>query len=186
MKGYLELEKGYIEEDFVDFNQKKYAIVFNIASILIAFAIFFKFRIQSCPIFTISSIIFIAIGIFVFFTLHELIHGFFIWLFSKKRANYKISMFYASASAQDRYFDRFSYIIIALSPVIIISLLLIFLLNTLSLNLYNGILLVLALNVSGAIGDFYITIITLGKNKDTLIRDEGEKMHFYTKNPNKQ
>lgn len=181
MKGYLELEKGYIEEDLVDFNQKKYALIFNIASILIAFAIFFIFRIQSCPVFTIESIIFIVIGVFAFITIHELIHGFFIWVFSKKKAKYKISMFYASASAEDRYFDRFSYIIIALSPVFIISFFLLFLLNTLPLNLYNGILLVFALNVSGAIGDFYITIITLGKNKDTLIRDEGEKMHFYTK-----
>jgi hypothetical protein len=180
MKGYFKLEDNYIENEVIDFNKKRYVITFNIASIAIAFAIFFIFRVQSCPIFTVSSIIFIIAGYFFLVIIHELIHALFIWIFSRKRAHFKFSLIYASAGASDRYFDRSSYIVIALSPVIIISLFLYLLINLSSPDLYNGILLVLALNISSAIGDFYISFITATKEKETLVRDEGEIMHFYT------
>ncbi|NCD06280.1 MAG: DUF3267 domain-containing protein [Spirochaetia bacterium] len=155
--------------------------MFNLLSIIIAFSIFLNFRIISCPPFSISSIIFIVIGLFIFIIVHELIHGLFIKIFSGKKANYKFSFFYASAGASDRYFDKTSYIIIALSPVIIITTFLMILINLTPSSLYNGILLVLALNISGAIGDFYISAIVLTQDNDILIRDNGESMHFYTK-----
>ncbi len=181
MKGVFELDKNYKQESFVDFNKKRFAIPFTLGSILIAFAIFFKFRIVSCPAFTLGSLIFFGVGIFAFIIIHELIHGFFIWLFSKKRAHYNFSLLYASAGASDRYFDKSSYIVIALAPVIIISTFLLILINYLPTSLYNGALLVFALNVSGAIGDFYISILIASKDESVLVRDEGESMYFYTK-----
>ncbi len=181
MKGYFSLDSDYSETRFINFNEKKYIIIFNLLSIIIAFSIFLNFRIISCPPFSISSIIFIVIGLFIFIIVHELIHGLFIKIFSGKKANYKFSFFYASAGASDRYFDKTSYIIIALSPVIIITTFLMILINLTPSSLYNGILLVLALNISGAIGDFYISAIVLTQDNDILIRDNGESMHFYTK-----
>ncbi len=181
MKGYFSLDSDYSETRFINFNEKKYIIIFNLLSIIIAFSIFLNFRIISCPPFSISSIIFIVIGLFIFIIVHELIHGLFIKIFSGKKANYKFSFFYASAGASDRYFDKTSYIIIALSPVIIITTFLMILINLTPSSLYNGILLVLALNISGAIGDFYISAIVLTQENNILIRDNGESMHFYTK-----
>lgn len=181
MKGYFSIDNSYSETRFINFNEKKYIIIFNLLSIIIAFSIFLKFRIISCPPFSISSIIFIAVGLISFIIIHELIHGLFIRIFSGKKANYKFSVFYASAGASDRYFDKTAYIIIALSPVIIITTFLLLLFNFTPITLYNGILLVLALNISGAIGDFYISAIVLTQGKDLLIRDNGESMSFYTK-----
>ncbi len=181
MIGIFQLKENYKEAAFVDFNKKRYLISFNIGAIVIALGLFYIFQIQTCPLFSLSGIIFAAIGLFAFIVIHELIHGLFIWIFSKKKAIYKFSFFYASAGASDRYFDKSAYIIIALSPVIIISIFLITLMNIVPTNLYNAILLVFAFNVSGAIGDFYITLITLFKPKDTFINDQGESMHFYTK-----
>ncbi|MGD1821239.1 MAG: DUF3267 domain-containing protein [Pleomorphochaeta sp.] len=181
MKAFYELPKEYQIYKTIDLNKKKYLILFNLFVILVSLIIFSTFKINSCPLFSIRSFIVLAIGIYLSIIIHELIHGIFIWLFSKKRAKYKISFFYASAGAKDRYFDKYSYIIIAIAPLIILSFLLFILLYSLPLEYYNSILLILALSASGSIGDIYMTIITLLCPDNILINDSGEIMHFYKK-----
>ncbi len=183
MKAIFELNDNYKEIQYIDFNKKKYLISFNILIIIFTFLFFYTLRISMCPLFSIKSIIVLVILLYVFMLLHELIHGFFIKVFSKKKAIYNFTFFYASAGAKDRYFDKSSYIIIALAPVIILSIILLLILNNVSVEYYNAMLLLFALNFSGAIGDLYISLITLLKPKDTFILDEGESMHFYTKTP---
>ena len=183
MKNNFELPKGYNEYLSVDFNTKKYLISFNIFVVVVTLTIFSVFKIDQCPLFSIRSGIVLIIGMFTMIIIHELIHGLFIHIFSKKRATYKISFFYASAGASDRYFDKIEYITIALAPVIILSIIYILLMNILSIEYYNAILFIFAISFGSAIGDFYISVLTLFQPKFIIINDEGEKMHFYTKTP---
>lgn len=185
MKAFFELSEEYTKTQTIDFNKKRYIIGFNIFVIALAFSIFNLFKINQCPLFSIKSLIVFIIGIYLSIILHELIHGLFIYIFSKKKAKYKFSFFYASAGAEDRYFDKTSYIIIALSPAIFLSLFLLIILSFIDIEYFNSILLILALSFSGAIGDFYISIITFFKPSDVLINDSGEKMQFFTKTTQK-
>lgn len=177
----FELPESYKEYLYIDFNEKKYLISFNIFVIIVTLSIFYMFKIDQCPLFSLKSGIVLIIGMFTMIIIHELIHGLFIHIFSKKRASYKMSFFYASAGAADRYFDKIEYIIIALAPVVILSIIYLSLINILSIEYYNALLLIFAISFGSAIGDFYISSLTLFQPKDIIVNDEGEKMHFYTK-----
>ncbi len=179
MKAIYNLPNNYKLIKKIDFNKKRYLISFNLFVIICSLLIFELFKLDICPLFTLKSLIFFALGIYISIFLHELIHGFFIWLFSKKKATYKFSVFYASAGASDRYFDKASYIIIALAPVIFLSILIIVLINFIFIEYYNSLVLILALTFSGAIGDFYISIVALMYPQNTYINDEGEKMNIF-------
>jgi hypothetical protein len=110
---------------------------------------------------------------------HELIHGLFFWIFTRKRPSYGFKGLYAYAAAPDFYIPRNQFILIGLAPFVVMSLVGIALLPFTSLGVALTIVLILTMNAAGAVGDFYVVGVLLAQAPSTMIRDFGDGMAFY-------
>lgn len=131
---------------------------------------------------TIGAFCFMAAGILVYFLAHEWVHGVFIRLFTGKNAEFgfqlKKGMAYAYSQA---YFPRGQYIVIALGPLVVWTVILGLLLKDVPDSWFWYLYVIQIVNVSGAVGDLYVTWLTLGMPKETLIRDNGMEMKYFVK-----
>jgi hypothetical protein len=125
--------------------------------------------------------------------LHELVHGIAIrWARHKPyygakyadigRFKIPIVLF---ATADDALFRRNQFIVIALAPAIIITLLGMALVTLLPDYLSYYIMLAVMLNGSGAVGDFWMTVIVLRYPPDALVRDEADSVRIYARHDSK-
>lgn len=117
-------------------------------------------------------------AIAIYMVLHELIHGIFMKRYSGVKPRYGFTGMYAYAGS-DAYFDRKSYIIIALAPVVIWGVVLALLLVLLPREWFWLLYLIQIINLSGAAGDIYITYKMLRMPKDILVCDAGVSMRVY-------
>lgn len=116
--------------------------------------------------------------------LHEGIHALFFWIFSKKKPVVGIKGFYAFAAMPGWYFPRNQYILIGISPLIVITLVGILLLVIMPISTLNLILIGLILNASGAVGDLFVVIWLLTKPVNTLALDQIDTIEFYVPQSN--
>lgn len=115
---------------------------------------------------------------------HELIHGLFFYIFSREKITYGLTLSYAYAGNPNYYFGRNSYLIIGLAPAVLLNAVLLlgvaFTSGGLSMIFYQ----LFVVHFAGCVGDFYISALLLLKYPvDTLIRDSGVSMEFYTQAP---
>jgi hypothetical protein len=111
--------------------------------------------------------------------IHELIHGLFFWIFTRKRPLYGFKGIYAYAAAPDFYIPRDQFLLIGLAPFVLISLLGIALLPFTSLAVALTLVLIMTMNAAGAVGDFYAVGFLLTQPSTALIRDFGDGMVYY-------
>lgn len=124
------------------------------------------------------KIVVLAAAMVVYMVLHELAHGVFIKKYSGRRAAYGVGIGYAYAGSE-AYFNKKSYIIIALAPVVIWGLVLLAL-NLLLPSFWFWVVYgVQILNISGAAGDYYVTYKMLQMPPDILVQDSGTSMIIY-------
>lgn len=116
--------------------------------------------------------------------LHEGIHALFFWIFSKQKPVVGIKGFYAFTAMPGWYFPRNQYILIGISPLIVITLVGIFLLVIMPISTLNLILIGLILNASGAVGDLFVVIWLLTKPVNTLALDQIDTIEFYVPQSN--
>ena len=121
-----------------------------------------------------------ALGTVVYIVLHELTHGVFMRAFSKERVKYGFTGMYAYAGSE-AYFPVPQYIIIALAPVVIWGVALLLLNLFLPLSVFWGVYFIQLENISGAAGDFYVTVRFLREKRDVLIQDSGVSMRVFAK-----
>lgn len=81
--------------------------------------IFYVNSFQNLPI--IFDFIFLAV-IFLVLYLHELIHAFFFYMFTKEKPVIGIKSIYAFAAAPEWYINKNEYLIISLSPMVLITI----------------------------------------------------------------
>lgn len=183
-----------LPEDFVEIQQinlltnKKQLLTVNGIALLIAVIMFvggaflhpFSIGIVNgaWKILLVKIIIFLLLVV-VYMILHELVHGFFIKKFSGKKADYGFGLGYAYAGSK-AYFNKKSYIIIALAPIIVWGIVLL-VFNILFPGWFWVIYGIQILNVSGAAGDFFVTYKVLKLSKDILVKDSGTSMIVYQK-----
>lgn len=120
----------------------------------------------------------LAPAMIIYIITHELIHGIFIRHFSKMKPKYGFTGMYAYAGST-AFFDKKSYRIIALAPVIIWFVILLILNLALPMNAFWFIYIIQIVNLSGAAGDFYVTWLLNSFPEDVLIHDSGFSMEFY-------
>ena len=120
------------------------------------------------------------LSIFVVLTLHELVHGFFFWVFTKSRPLFGFKGAYAYAAAPDWYFSRGEYLVVGLSPLVVISLVGILLMPVFPVQWMWVLIAALVMNASGAVGDLAVCGWLLLKPKSLLIRDFGDVIHIYS------
>jgi hypothetical protein len=130
----------------------------------------------------ISLRFFVLLGvIFVMVVLHEAIHGLFFRLLTGGKAKFAFKGAYAYAAAPDWYLHKGPYLVVSLAPLVLITVLGVILLVFVPDSWLVPLMLLVAMNASGAVGDLYVFFLLVRKPEDVLVRDFGEQMEIYTR-----
>ena len=114
----------------------------------------------------------------VYMIMHELIHGVFLKLFSSVKPKY-FARFPFLCTGSEAYFNKRSFSIIALAPVVIWGILLVAMLIFLPTNYFLSVFIVTTLNFAGAAGD-YFQVCTISKlSPRALIQDDGKETKVF-------
>ena len=122
----------------------------------------------------------LLVAIVTYMILHELVHGIVMKCCGTKQVKYGFTGIYAFAGSQD-YYDKKSYITIALAPVIVWGLVLVVVQLLVSVEWLWVVYLVQICNISGAAGDLYVTVRFSRLPFDILVQDYGVGMTVYSK-----
>lgn len=120
------------------------------------------------------------LGSAAYLLLHEAVHGVCIWGYVRRRPSFGFGGGYAWTGLKDAYFDKRSYLVIALSPVVLWGAVLLGLAAALP-AWFPAIWFVQAINLGGAAGDYYVAHALGSLPEDTLCNDTGVAMKFYVK-----
>jgi hypothetical protein len=125
--------------------------------------------------FVISVLAVFAVVIVV----HELFHGLFFWIFTRRRPRFGMGGWYAFASAPGWYFPRRQYLVIGLAPVVALSVIGMVLLAILPAGMIIITLFAVVLNAASSVGDLWIIFRLLLERRPVVVEDEGDGMYFY-------
>jgi hypothetical protein len=110
--------------------------------------------------------------------LHELVHGFFFWLFTRERPKFGFKGPYAYAAAPDWYLPRNQHLVVGLAPFVLITLAGLLLLIV-SPATISALLLAVVANAGGAAGDILVACWLLTQPRTTLVHDAGDAISIY-------
>jgi len=185
----FELPQGYAEIRKIDLAEnKKASFLVNIVAFGILILLFFIGLFFGPPTVIILddflnlllNLLGMWLAIVLYIVAHEFVHGIFIKKYSGKRAKYGFTGAYAFAGS-DAYFNKRQYIVIALAPVVLWGVIF-FLLNIfLPVEWFWPVYLVQMMNISGAVGDIYVTRQVCKLPADLLIKDAGVSMTMYSR-----
>lgn len=190
MKAVSQLPDGYREIYAVDLQKdKKLSLLVNglatLIGVLLAVPMHFV-----VPIFTLFDMsqgmgaYFLRFGVLMvaivaYMVAHELVHGAAMKLCGTKRVKYGYTGLYAFAGSED-YYDKAAYLFIALAPVVLWGIVLLVLQFCVPTSWFWVVYLVQITNLSGAAGDYYVTVRFSRLPKDILVRDSGVSMCVYS------
>lgn len=117
----------------------------------------------------------------IYMVLHELVHGITMKLCGTKKVRYGFTGMYAFAGSDD-YYDKKSYITIALAPVVLWGVVIAIVNFFVPREWFWVVYFLQIMNISGAAGDMYVTFKFAKMPKDILVRDHGVGMKVYSKN----
>ncbi len=190
MQNTFTLPQNYSKAFGIDLQKdKKLAIIVNVAAVVIAVVMFIpainlvsvkSFYNLESPLKSMLNLLIIFGFMVIYMILHELVHGVCIKYFSKKKARYGFTGLYAFAGS-DCYFNKKSYIIIALAPVVLWGAVLALLNVLLPIEYFWFVYLLQIINISGATGDLYVTMKFCRLPSDILVQDTGVAMTVFTK-----
>lgn len=170
-------------------NDKKIAVVLNVVSLLIGavMAVPMHFYIPITTLFDFSQgflVYFIRFAVLllsmiVYLILHEAVHGVAMKICGTKKVKYGFTGLYAFAGSDD-FYDKKSYIFIALAPVVLWGIVLLVMNLFVSQNWFWVVYFIQIFNISGAAGDFYVTAKFSKMPDDILISDSGVGMKVYS------
>jgi predicted metal-dependent HD superfamily phosphohydrolase len=185
------LPPNYSLAGSIDLEQRKTAIGLNLVGLALLFVfgwIFLRIAEAIRPEFSSSSLLEIAaqselwlilLGLAAALLLHELVHGFFFWLFTGERPKLGIHALYAFAAAPDWYLPRGRFIVTAAAPFVLITTAGLLLLTVVSTSLVAVLLLALIANAAGSVGDLVVIGWLLLQPSTAMIRDSGPKITLY-------
>ena len=128
---------------------------------------------------TFFKIIITLAGIFIYTCLHEAVHGIFMKIFGGKKVVYGFKMGCAYAGSDD-FFKKRPYMVIALAPVVIWGIVLLFLTVKLGEDWFWVVYFIQVVNVAGAAGDFYVFYKLIPIPSDALVTDSGTDIKVYS------
>lgn len=116
----------------------------------------------------------------VYLVLHEAVHGIAMKMCGTKKVRYGFTGAYAFAASDD-YYAKGAYIFIALAPVLLWGIVLAVIVCLASAEWFWVVYLIQVINLSGAVGDFFVTLRLSRFRKDIWVRDYGVGMTVYAK-----
>ena len=122
----------------------------------------------------------LALGLILYLVLHEFTHGITMKMRGGKQVKYGFTGLYAYAGSDVDYYDKKSYIMIALAPVIVWGF--VFTVLLILVPSWFGVFYLWQIgNISGACGDLFVTFKTLRRPDTILVKDTGVSMTYYDK-----
>ena len=125
------------------------------------------------------ALVVVLLVIFITLILHELVHGFFFWLFTKERPQFGIGPGYAYAAAPDWYFPKGKYLVVGLAPLVVLTVLGLVAIALVPSAWVAVLFLAVVFNAGGAVGDLYICIRIAGEAQGIRVRDMGDGFEIY-------
>ena len=122
----------------------------------------------------------VVVGLVVLlFTIHELIHGFFFWVFTRSRPVFALCLFYAYASAPDWYIPTRQFAFVTLGPLVIIGAVGLLLILLAPIRWIMFIIFFVAMNTGGSTGDLLVLTRLFKLSPTCLANDTGDVVTFY-------
>lgn len=190
MKAFEVLPEGYKEIYSVDLKKnKKTALFVNVLSLFI-FVLMIVPMAFSVPIYTLFDMqkglgnyilrfIILLVLMILYIILHEAVHGVAMKICGTKKIKYGFTGLYAFAGSDD-YYDKKSYIFIALAPVVLWGIVLALVNPFVPIEWFWVVYFIQVFNLSGAAGDFFVTVKFSRFPKDILVKDYGVGMTVYS------
>lgn len=190
MKSFTELPMGYRQIFSVNLQKdKKIAMVINIGAIIIGIimAVPMHFYISITSLFDFSQgmgnylarFIVLMVSMIAYIILHEAVHGVAMKICGTKKIKYGFTGLYAFAGSDD-FYDKRSYIFIALAPVVLLGIVLAVINCFVPESWFWVVYFIQIANISGAAGDIYVTAKFLKMPDDILVKDIGVGMTVYS------
>lgn len=190
MKSLNALPTNYREIFSVNLQtDKKIAIILNTAALLIgvvmALPVHFYIPISTLFDFSQGFVVYFSrfavllVAMIAYMILHEAVHGVAMKICGTKKVKYGFTGLYAYAGSND-FYDKKSYIFIALAPVVLWGAVLLLINLFVSEEWFWVVYFIQILNISGAAGDFYVTFKFSKMPDDILITDSGVGMKVYS------
>lgn len=190
-----ELPQGYEEAASLDIKNPKTALVFNLVSILISFAIIVAVNVLAITSPAISSAdevidsIFTSLVAFfvlsvVYLILHELVHGAVYKAMTGQRLTFGMNLSCAFCGVPNIYVYRRCAFLACIAPLAVFTALFVPLLvysYLTSIFWFLALGLVFSMHIGGCIGDIYVASLLLFRLRDskTLMKDTGPTMTIY-------
>ena len=182
-----ELPEGYEEVMRVDVQDKRFAVILNIAAIVItALIVAAALRIMRPRDFTddltLSGMLAFFLLFVVYIVLHELVHGAAYKLLTGQKLKFGLTLGAAYCGVPDIYVYRSASLIALLAPFVVFNA--VFLAMALLLpdqwsRFFSALLF--AFHFGGCAGDLYMTLLFMTRFRDgrTLTRDFGPAAAYY-------
>lgn len=190
LKSRKELPAGYREIFSVNLQKdKKAALWLNIAAgvIMIAMIVPMTCVVPLDTLFDMSegmgiyALRFVAliVAVVAYIVAHEAVHGIVMKLLGTKKVKFGFTGLYAFAGSEE-YYGKRAYILIALAPVVVFGVIFGVLCAVVPPVWFWVVYTLQIFNISGAAGDFYVTIRFARMPKDILVQDSGVGMTVYS------
>ena len=184
------LPAGYIQSGQIDLKKdKRLTILLNFGAVIVLALSFYLLSVFTAWVrpdimtfsvtITLTNMLSALVLTVLILPLHEGIHGLFFWIFSRSRPVFGLRPLYAYAGAPNWFFPKEQFAITALGPLLIIGAAGLLLLLLAPINWILIILLLVALNTSGAIGDVFVFIRLLKSSPTSFTNDTGEVVTFF-------
>jgi hypothetical protein len=119
--------------------------------------------------------------------LHEFVHGLFYWLFSSQRPTFGFQgLLPYTASPSGVYFPRIQFIIIGLSPLVLLTAVGLLLIVIVPIIFVPFLLFFIVFNAAGAAGDLIMVLQLMPFSSDTMMEDNGSSVIIYGPKRNKK
>lgn len=132
---------------------------------------------------TVLTIVIVLAVLFVTITIHEAIHGLGFYALAKAKPKFAFRGAYAYAAAPDWYIPRNKYLVTALAPFVVISLVGIGLMAIVPATWIGPVMLACVVNAAGAVGDLYVALMLLRQPPEALSNDSGDEIKIFTPAP---
>jgi hypothetical protein len=133
----------------------------------------------SSPPSTLETVLGILISFFLALTLHEAVHGLFFFLVTRDRPIFGIRGAFAYAALPGWYIPRNPYLLVGLSPWLLISLAGMATVVIVPESMLLPFVFGLTINASGAVGDLAIVAWLLAGPSEALVNDRGDAIAVY-------
>jgi len=120
-----------------------------------------------------------VLALLISITLHELVHGAFFWAFAGQPPRFGIGPGYAYAAMPGWYFPKRKYLVVGLSPLVVLTVLGLACVPFLPGWLLGPFFWGLVINAGGAIGDLYICLRIAREAMDVWVQDHGDGFEVY-------